>query len=216
MKKSLIIILSLCALFAIGTLIIPNVNMDKTETIPKQTQTLVKTIQQEKGNHKKAMETFNRQKVSLQKQLVQSKLDLQNSQLKTASISKQVKQLKDKVQQVPVEDTTQTIDNCLILTGTIDSLLYSNQRQDSLFCVQTTMYDSLICIQQNEVNTLGKSNQNYAVQLDTLLALNTALQKQIKKDYRKLVFTKIGNRALASGLLISTSIAKYLQLKNRI
>jgi uncharacterized protein YxeA len=216
MKKSLIIILSLCALFAIGTLIIPNVNKDKTETIPKQTQTLVKTIQQEKGNHKKEMETFNRQKVSLQKQLAQSKLDLQNSQLKTASISKQVKQLKDKVQQVPIKDTTQTIDNCLILTSTIDSLLYSNQRQDSLICVQTTMYDSLISIQQNEVNTLGKSNQNYLEQLDTMLALNTALQKQIKKDNRKLVFTKIGNRILASGLLISTSIATYLQLKNRI
>ena len=216
MKKSLIIILSLCVLIAFGALLIPSFHKDKVENIPKQTTTLVKTIQQEKAISKKALESLHTQNISLQKQLVQTKIDWQKSKANNQLLTIQVTQLKSEVQQLPVEDTSQYIELCLTLADRVDSLLTSNETQDSLSSLQTTRYDSIVCIQQNQIEVLGRCNENSISKIDTLLALNNHLQKQCKADKRKLAFTAFGNRFLASGLLITTSLATYLQLRNKI
>ena len=216
MKKSLIIILSLCALVAIGTLFFPSEHSQKVDTIPKQTQSIVKNVKQETASSKKALETLNLQKVSLQKQLVQITSDLRQSKIRNQFLSNEVMQLKTEVLQLPIIDTPQRISNCFELAETVDSLLYSSQIHDSLLNQQANRYDSLVCIQQNQIDIVTKSNENNIAKMDTLLALNNQLQKQCKADKRKLVFTTFGNRFLASGLFITTSIATYLQLKNKI
>lgn len=216
MKKSLIIILSLCALVAIGTVFFPSQHSQNVDAIPKQTQALVKTITQETVSSKKALQTLNTQKVSLQKQLVQTKNDLQKSKVSYQVLSNQVMQLKTEVQHLPIVDTSQRITNCFVLAETVDSLLLSNQTQDSLINLQSNWYDSLVCIQQNQIEVLSRCNENNISKIDTLLILNNQLQKQLKVDNRKLAFSTLGNRFLASGLLMTTSITTYLQLKSKI
>lgn len=216
MKKSLIIILSLCALVAIGTLFFTNEHSQKVDTIPKQTQSIVKNVRQETASSKKTLETLNSQKVSLQKQLVQITSDLHQSKFNNHVLRNEVMQLKTEVLQLPIVDTPQRISNCFELAETVDSLLYSNQIQDSLLNQQTNRYDSLVCIQQNQIEIVTKSNDNNIAKIDTLVAFNNQLQKQCKADKRKLAFTTFGNRFLASGLFITTTIATYLQLKNKI
>lgn len=216
MKKSLIIIFSLCALVAIGTLLFPFQTITKVENIPKQSKALVKHIEQRKATIKKDLETLDMQKVSMQKQLAQGKVDLLKSKSSNQLLVLQVRQLKSEVQQTPIADTSQTITQCFALAETIDSLLMSNQTQDSLFFVQSLWYDSLLCVQQNQIDVLGNSNTTLQNQMDTLLTLNKSLQQQVKVDKRKLVFTKISNRVLATTVIACASIATYLQLKNRI
>lgn len=216
MKKSLIIIFSLCALIAIGTLLIPFQTITKVENIPKQSKELVKHIEQEKVTTKKDLETLNMQKVSVQKQLAKGKVDLQKSKSRNQLLVLQVKELRIAVQQTPIADTTQTITQCFALAETIDSLLMSNQTQDSLFFMQSLWYDSILCVQQNQINVLDNSNTTLQSQMDTLLTLNKSLQQEVKVDKRKLVFAKIGNRVLATTVIACASIATYLQLKNRI
>jgi prefoldin subunit 5 len=216
MKKALIIIASLCALIAIGTVLFTNTTTTKVENIPKQAQATVKAVKQVNSTTTKAIETLNAQKVSLQKALVNTKADLQNTKAKQHELVTQVKQLQQEVQQQPIVNNDELVSTCVALSETIDSLLINNQVQDSLYTYQTNTFDSLICVQQNQIAILSASNQSYLQTIDTLLQLNTTLVNANKKQERKIVLNKAGNKLLASGLLITTSVAAYLHWNNKI
>jgi prefoldin subunit 5 len=214
MKKALIIIASLCALIAIGTLLFTNSN--KVDNIPKQIQATVKAVKQVNNTTTKAIETLNAQKVSLQKALVNTKADLQNTKAKQNELVTQVKQLQQEVQQQPILNNDELVSTCVAFSETIDSLLINNQVQDSLNTYQTNTYDSLTCVQQNQIAILSASNQSYLQTIDTLVQLNKTLANANKKQERKLVLNKASNKLLASGLLITTSVAAYLHWNNKI
>ena len=214
MKKSIIILVILCASIAICTFLFTNIKQDKAETIPKQTKSVLKKIEQEKVTHKLTMEMLNTQKVSLQKQLLQHKLDLQKSTLSNQVLTNQIKQLKSAVQEKPIVDTLQTLLLCNSLADSLDTLIVHNEIRDSLIAVQTESYDSLVRMQQQQLNVLSNSHALCNRHLDTLFTTNQVLQKQLNISKRKFRFTKLGNRLLA-GVLTVSSIAIYLQLKNR-
>jgi prefoldin subunit 5 len=216
MKKALIIIASLCALIAIGTLLFTNTNSDKVNNIPKQAQATVKAVKQVNNITTKAIETLNAQKASLQKALVNTKEDLQNTKAKQQELVTQVKQLQQEVKQQPILDNDELVSTCIALSETIDSLLINNQVQDSLNIYQTNTYDSLTCLQQNQIAILSASNKSYLQTIDTLVQLNKTLANTNKRQERKLVLNKVGNKLLASGLLITTSVAAYLHWNNKI
>lgn len=213
MKKSIIILIMLCASIAIGTYLFTNIKQDKVETIPKQTKIVLKNIEQEKVSHKVLMETLNTQKVSLQKQLIQHKLDLKKSTSRNQDLTNQIKQLKSAVQEKPRRDTLQTLLICDSLADSLDSLFVHNEIRDNFFAVQTNMYDSLVHLQEQQLNVLSSSHALCNRHLDTLLSSNQVLQKQLNTNKRKFRFTKLGNRLLASVFTVSC-IALYLKLKN--
>jgi hypothetical protein len=217
MKKALIIIASLCALFAIGTLLFTNTNSNKVDNIPKEAQATVKVVKDVNNTTTKAIETLNAQKVSLQKTLSTTKADLKTTKAKQQELVMQVKQLKQELQQQqPILDNEELVSTCVVLSETIDSLLINNQVQDSLYTYQTNTYDSLNCVQQNQIAILSASNQSYLQTIDTLVQLNKTLANANKKQERKLAFNKVGNKLLASGLLFTTSVSAYLHWSNKI
>jgi hypothetical protein len=212
MNKTAKIFLSAIALYVLGviTCMCFYSPKHKVDTIPiKEVSQSIKKQNQETHQH---IQHLQHEKVVLQKKLIDTKQQLHKQNEQVQQLEQSVTFLANQV--LDESDSTEIDSSCIALSYYADSLVLSYHHKDSLQDIQVLQFEKLICNQDSNMGILLRSNIFLQSKVDTLLSNQMLLQSQVKKQQKQLAFKTIGNRFLATGLMVSTSVLAYLQIKN--
>jgi hypothetical protein len=212
MNKTAKIFLSAIALYVLGviTCMCFYSPKHKVETIPFKV--VSQSIHKQNQQTQKYIQHLQHEKVVLQKKLMDTKQQLNRQNEQVQQLEQSVTFLANQV--LEASDSTEIDSSCIALSYYAHSLVLSYHHKDSLQNLQVLHLEKLICFQDSSLSILLRSNIFLQSKVDTLLSNQMFLQSQATKQQRLLAFKTLGNRLLASGLMLSTSVLAYLQIKN--